>query len=459
VFRLPEAAAALGADRRGPDVEITRVVTDSRAVRAGDLFVALRGERHDAHAFVDDALAAGAAAAVVSDAARVTHPDAPLLVVDDTLDALQRLAAWWRGRFTLPLIGVTGSNGKTTVKEMLASVLAQAAGDAAVLATEGNLNNAIGVPLMLLRLRAAHRFCVLEMGMNHLGEIRLLTRLARPTVALINNAGTAHIGEVGSRDNIARAKGEIFEGLTRDGVRVINADDTYATFWQSLAGGGARVVAFSSERIADVWGTVAADADGSRITFTTPSGSGSARLRVPGLHNARNALAAVAAATAVGLAPDVIAPGLERYAGTRGRMQRRDGPAGARVVDDTYNANPDSMKAALDWLATQPGTRVFVMGDMGELGADEASGHAEVMAHAAARGIDTVCTLGAKSRDGARAAGVASLDFDALAPLVDALRARCAPGTTVLVKGSRSARMERVVDALLATATADGAHA
>jgi UDP-N-acetylmuramoyl-tripeptide--D-alanyl-D-alanine ligase len=396
----------------------------------------------------------------VSDPGRVARADASLLVVADPLGALQQLAAWWRGRFTLPLIGVTGSNGKTTVKEMLAAVLTEAGTPDAVLATEGNLNNAIGVPLMLLRLRAQHRWCVLEMGMNHLGEIRLLTRLARPTVALINNAGTAHIGEVGSRDNIARAKGEIFEGLARDGTRVINADDRYATFWRSLAGGGRRVIEFSAERIADVWGTVAADGDGSRITFTTPGGSGSAQLQVPGLHNARNALAAVAAATALGLAPDVIAAGLARYAGTKGRMQRRPGPDGALLVDDTYNANPDSMKAALDWLATREGARVFVMGDMGELGDAAARGHAEVVAHAAALGIADVFTLGPQSRAGAAAAGVSAHSFEALEPLVDALRVRCAPGVTVLVKGSRSARMERVIAALGATdAVATAEHA
>ncbi|PWT71093.1 MAG: UDP-N-acetylmuramoyl-tripeptide--D-alanyl-D-alanine ligase, partial [Proteobacteria bacterium] len=231
---LKTAAQTLGVRQSGPNASFSGVATDSRQLKPGDLFVALRGERFDGHTFVDAALDSGAAAAMVDNAESVAHANAPLLVVGDTRIALGQLAARWRRRFALPLVAVTGSNGKTTVKEMLASIVAAAAGESALLATTGNLNNDIGMPLMLLRLRDKHRYAAIEMGMNHLGEIAYLTGLARPTVALITNAGTAHIGELGSREAIAQAKGEIYEGLSRDGIALVNADDTFADYWRDL---------------------------------------------------------------------------------------------------------------------------------------------------------------------------------------------------------------------------------
>jgi UDP-N-acetylmuramoyl-tripeptide--D-alanyl-D-alanine ligase len=447
VFRLSEAAAALGASVQGPDATIDWVGSDSRSVRSGELFVALPGERFDGHAYVDAALAAGAVAAMVHDPARVRTAGASLLVVPDARLALGQMGAWWRGRMVATVAAVTGSNGKTTTKEMLAAILRAHAGADAVLATEGNLNNDIGLPLMLLRLRPGHRFAVLELGMNHLGEIAYLTRLGRPDVAAIGNAGTAHIGELGSRDNIARAKGEIFEGLAGAGICVINADDAYAGFWRGLAGAH-RVADFALDAPAAVTGRLCAE-DPAALALRMPAGEVLVRLQVPGVHNVRNALCAAACAVALGVPPTAIAAGLSGYAGTKGRLQRKVGPAGAVLVDDTYNANPDSMKAALDWLGAQPGRRVFVIGDMGELGPDAARMHEEVGSHARLRGVHALLAMGEASAAAAGAFGMGARHFDSVEALADAARAECAPGVTVLVKGSRFMRMERVVERLV----------
>lgn len=456
MFRLSEPVAALQARRLGPDREVLRVITDSRAVQPGDLFVALPGERVDGHRFVGAALEAGAAGALVT-RADVAGEDAPLLVVDDTRLALGRLGAWWRDRFELPVVGVTGSNGKTSVKEMVAAILREHAGPEAVLATEGNLNNDLGLPLMLLRLRSTHRYAVLEMGMNHLGEIRVLTGMARPSVAVINNAGTAHIGEVGSRHNIAVAKGEIFEGLGAGGVRVLNADDAFCGFWTGLRP-ELPALRFGLEAPAEVSARHELLADGSRLWLRLPGGEVEARLRVPGLHNVRNALAAAAVATALQVPPATIARGLSGYAGTRGRLQSRDGVGGCRVVDDSYNANPDSTRAAITWLAGLPGRRVLVLGDMGELGADGPALHAQVGACARGEGVDALHTLGELSRQSVVAFGAGAVHHVDAATLVAALRDVCRPDTTILVKGSRFMRMERVVDALTGGTSAGSDH-
>ncbi|MCW5625787.1 MAG: UDP-N-acetylmuramoyl-tripeptide--D-alanyl-D-alanine ligase [Burkholderiales bacterium] len=447
MFRLSEATSALDARLHGIDVEVTGVSTDSRAVKAGELFVALVGERFDGHDHVDAALANGAVAAVVQDPARVKTPAAALLVVADTRLALGQLGAWWRNRFTLPIAAITGSSGKTTIKEMLAAILRTHAGADAVLATEGNLNNDIGLPLMLLRLNARHRHAVIEMGMNHLGEIAYLTRLTRPLVAAIGNAGIAHIGELGSRDAIAQAKGEIFEGLMTDGVKVINADDAYAGYWRTLATGH-RTVDFGMDHPAAVSATYEATGIGSTVELRLPDGSCTARLLVPGAHNVRNALCAAAAAHVLGVPPESIAEGLGRYRGIKGRLQAMEGPHGAVLVDDTYNANPDSMKAAIDWLATRPGTRLFVMGDMGELGPDAAAMHAEIGAYARRHRIDRLLALGDMTAQAVRTFGDGARHFTEAAALAAAAAAGCGPDTTVLVKGSRFMRMERIVAAL-----------
>jgi UDP-N-acetylmuramoyl-tripeptide--D-alanyl-D-alanine ligase len=437
-----EAAQALGGRSSGADSRFTGVSTDSRTLRAGELFVALRGERFDGHAFADQALAAGAAAAMVDDPDRVTTHGASLILVDDTLQGLGRLACAWRARFAPALVGVTGSNGKTTVKEMIAGILRAQAGDEAVLATSGNLNNAIGVPLMLLRLRSHHRYAVIEMGMNHLGEIRYLTKLTFPTVAVVTNAGTAHIGELGSREAIAQAKGEIYEGL-RDGAAVINADDRFAGYWRGL--NAARpVIDFGFDQPAAVRGSLA----GAALSVHTPDAAYELRLRVPGLHNAHNALAACAVAYALGMPPAAVVRGLQEYEGTRARLQRKAGAGGSLVIDDTYNANPDSTRAAIAVLAAQPGMRILVLGDMGELGSEGPALHAEVGAQARRAGIDRLFALGPLSGEAARAFGAGARHFTEVDALVSELSPMLRAGVTVLVKGSRFMRMERVVSRL-----------
>jgi UDP-N-acetylmuramoyl-tripeptide--D-alanyl-D-alanine ligase len=340
---------------------------------------------------------------------------------------------------------VTGSNGKTTVKDMLAAALSAAAGGDAVLATAGNLNNDVGMPLMLLRLRDQHRFAVIEMGMNHLGEISYLAGLAQPTIALVTNAGVAHIGEVGSREGIARAKGEIYGGLGETGVAVINADDSYAQYWRDL-NRGRRVVDFGIDTPAIVRAQFELSPAGSLVSVRTPDSDYVVRLQVPGLHNVRNALAAAACTYVLGIAPTDVSAGLARYAGTKGRLRRIPARAGATLIDDTYNANPDSVKAAIAVLAAASGKRVLVLGDMGELGEEGPALHRETGEQARRVAIDHLLTLGELSEHATRAFGQGARhfrEFDALCSTLDTL---LSPSTTVLVKGSRFMRMERVVE-------------
>ena len=451
---LLEAAQATGGTASTAGHAFTGVSTDSRSIAAGELFIALRGERFDGHQFVTTVLAHGAAAAMVDAAWAATAPAGlPLLVVPDTRLALGALAAHWRQQFDLPVIGITGSNGKTTVKEMCAAILREHERrddldeTEAVLATRGNLNNDIGLPQMLLRLHAGHRAAVFEMGMNHPGEIAYLTRLARPEVAVVNNAQRAHLLGLGSIGEVARAKGEIFLGLDDDGVAVINADDPHADLWRQLAD-GRTVVTFGLAAGADVTASVSESATGSAIALCSDDCRVEFELPVPGLHNVRNALAATAACLAVGTSLGTIAEALSRYRGVRGRLMRRPGQSGAQVIDDSYNANPDSMRAAIDVLAGQPGRRLMVIGDMGEIGPDGAALHEEVGAYARERGVDGLLGLGALAATACRAFGSAGQHFADSDSLIDALRGQLNAQTTVLVKGSRFMRMERIVDAI-----------
>jgi UDP-N-acetylmuramoyl-tripeptide--D-alanyl-D-alanine ligase len=452
MFELSTAAVAIGAERRGADARVLRVTTDSRDVRAGDLFVALKGPRYDAHDFVDRAFASGAVAAVVSDPDAVSTSSAALIVAPDTRLALGRLAAWWRGRFDIPLVAVTGSNGKTTVKEMIAAVLRAHCSEPEVLATTGNLNNDIGMPMTLLRLSGQHRFAVIEMGMNHLGEIAYLSRLARPTVALINNAGTAHIGEVGSLEGIARAKGEIFEGMDPQGTAILNDDDAFAEYWRGLLKGRA-VVEFGLDRRAAVSARYELSETGSLMTVRTPADEFVLRLQVPGLHNVKNALAAATVCVVLRVPPRAIVEGLSGYGGVKGRMQVVRLPEGTTVIDDTYNANPDSMKAALSVLAAAPGRKIFVVGDMGELGPEETDLHADVGTFARRAGIHRVYALGEAVEATVRAFGDGAHRYPSVEALLEDLRRDISVEATVLVKGSRFMKMERVVDALTGRTT------
>ena len=446
---LGEAALAVAGRVEGEPVAFGGVSTDSRTIAPGELFVALKGERFDGHDHVSDARSRGAVAALVSRPV----PQAPLVIAPDTRVALGKLAAHWRSRHFLPLVALTGSNGKTTVKEMLAAILAVHCGDRAlVLATEGNLNNDIGMPLTLLRLRDHHHFAVIEMGMNHEGEIDYLTRIAQPTVALVNNAHRAHVGILGSVEAIARAKGEIYAGLKANGVAIVNEDDAHADYWKSL-NAGRRIVTFGLGTGADVRATAA----GPQMRIVTPQDAFAVTLHVAGEHNLRNALAACAAAHALGIPVAAMQQGLGEFPGVPGRLQRRRGPAGAWVIDDSYNANPESMRAAIDVLAAQEGRRVFVMGDMGELGAEAPSMHAEVGEAARHAGIDTLFALGEASREAVRAFGAGARHFAGHEALIEAARGEAGHGVTFLVKGSRFMQMERVADALASPGGHDAA--
>jgi UDP-N-acetylmuramoyl-tripeptide--D-alanyl-D-alanine ligase len=448
---VSQAARALGARHTGGDVEFNAVNTDSRAIRHGDLFIALKGERFDGHSFVAQAAAAGAAAAIVSRASDIKLPQ---ILVEDTTRALGRLGNYWRGQFDIPLVALTGSNGKTTVKEMLAAILREACktsqppisdSQSGVLATRGNLNNHIGVPLTLLELRRQHRYAVVEMGMNHAGELSYITRLAEPDVALIINAGVAHMENFGSTEAIARAKGEIFEGLKAGGVAVFGADERYAPLWRELAA-GKKQLDFALEAQAAVTATYEIRQHDSEIALRTPLGAARAVVPAPGLHNVRNALAASAAATALAVPAATVAAGLARFGGVNGRLQYKVAACGAALIDDTYNANPDSARAAITVLAQAPGRKLLVLGDMGELGRDAAAMHAQVGEFARQAGIDRLLTLGELSAHATQSFGAGARHFTRLEELLAAIESSLARDMTLLVKGSRFMRMERVVE-------------
>ncbi|MDP2246992.1 MAG: UDP-N-acetylmuramoyl-tripeptide--D-alanyl-D-alanine ligase [Nitrosomonadales bacterium] len=446
MMQLSEAAIATKGTVIGLDVTFTCVTNDSRGNNPGQLFVAMKGERVDGHDFALSAIKNGAAAAMVS------HEIAGLssgLLVKNTRLALGDLAAHWRSKFSIPMAAITGSNGKTTVKEMLASILrAVTDADDQVLATVGNLNNDIGLPLTLLKLRSQHRYAVAEMGMNHFGEISYLTRIGRPTVALVNNATTAHLGGLGSVEGIAKAKGEIFEGLVEDGVAVINADDVYAPLWKSLAAPH-KILTFGLHQSADVSASFTLNTEHSDLELHTPIGDTMVRLPVAGQHNVSNALAAATVAIAMGASLANIVSGLESFVGVKGRLQRKAGIKGAVVIDDTYNANPASMKAAIDVLAQRKGEKLLVLGDMGELGDDAATMHAEIGAYAKQAGVNILYVLGELSHEMVKAFGHGAQHFETPEALVSNLANRMNDVSTVLVKGSRFMQMERVINLIV----------
>jgi len=446
-FSLATTASRLGCRMVGADVIFDRLATDSRTIESGALFVALRGDRFDGHEYVAAAAERGAAGAVVE---RELPLSLPQLVVDDSRLALGRIAAMWREAARARVVALTGSNGKTTLKEMLAAILAQRG---SVLATRGNLNNDIGVPLTLSRL-ADEDMAVIEMGANHAGEIDYLTRLVRPDVAVLNNAGRAHLEGFGSLEGVARAKAEIINGLGDDGIFVCPADSQWTPLWRELSAGRS-VITFGVEGAADV----AAPADDGALewalgTFrqifpvTLPGGEFRVELALAGEHNRRNALAAIAAAHALGIDMEAMAAGLTSMRPVAGRLCPVPGRDGVNLVDDTYNANPDSVIAAMRVLATAPGRRILVLGDLAELGDDSARLHAELGIAAKEQQLDALLTLGEDSRAASEAFGRGGAHFDDLEPLLDHLGGLVSGGDTVLVKGSRAARMERVIAAL-----------
>ena len=459
MMTMQKAAQVLHGEWRGQDVRFTAVSADSRTVGCGDLFVALIGEKFDGHDFIAEVKKKGAAAAMVclESAAESQASGIPLILVKDTRLGLGQLAAHWRSCFSIPVVAVTGSNGKTTVKEMIASILrraVEAAGGAdgsggsggsdRVLATEGNLNNDIGVPLMLLRLRERHVYAVIEMGMNHAGEIAYLTRLTKPGVALITNAGAAHVEGLGSLQAVACAKGEIFEGLDQHGIAVINADDPNAPLWRKLAG-NRKVVDFGLGGEPKVSARYQSDFLGSGMTLILPDGVEEVELQVPGEHNVRNALAAAAVAVAMGIDTKAIASGLSEFRGVKGRLQKKRGLHDATLIDDSYNANPESVRAALAVLAKAPGKKILVLGDMGELGDSARDFHERIGEEARLAGVDRLFALGELSAYAVAKFGPGARHFDKIEGLLAEVRSQLAVDVTFLIKGSRFMQMERVV--------------
>jgi len=453
MMSLAEAAAAMQARLIGTDARFSGVSTDSRTIAHGELFFAIRGERFDGHEFVRVAAERGAAGAVVHASGPGTAP-LPVIVADDTRRALGRLGKHWRERFAPVLIAITGSNGKTTTKEMLASILRAHAGDGAVLATRGNLNTDIGVPMTLLRMTRAHRWCAIELGMNHRGEIAALADLARPAVALVNNAQREHLEFMGTVEAVAAENATVFAALPANGIAVINGDDPHAEVFRAAAG-GRRTVQFGLEARADVSADYVLKPLASEISLRTPGGETSATLAIPGLHNVRNALAAAACAHAAGIAPAAIGKGLGAFRPYAGRLQVLRAPGGATVIDDSYNANPDSVRAAIDVLAAGGGQTVLVLGDMGEVGEQGADFHLEVGRYAAERGIGALAALGELTAHAVAGFGTGARHFASLEDLTAAVRAQAGAGVTLLVKGSRFMRMERVVAALTGNPTAE----
>lgn len=445
---LTGLARCLDGTLLGPDPGFTGVSTDTRKLARGELFVALRGPNFDGHEFVAQAADAGAAAAVVD------HPvmvNVPQLLVGDTLAALGGIAADWRGRFDLPVLAVTGSYGKTTVKEMMAAI---AASRGEILATRGNYNNEIGLPLTLFRLDASHRAAVLELGANHQGEIARMAAICRPSVGLVTAAGPVHLEGFGGLEGVARGKGEMFSGLPEDGVAVMNLDSEFVPLWRELAG-SRRIVTFgltaedAEFRAEDIRQSL--DADGPLLEFrlVTPDGVADARVRLPGRHNAMNAVAAAAATWAGGWSLEEIVAGLARAHGVGGRMTLKKAPGGALVIDDTYNANPAALQAAIEYATALPGETWLVLGDMRELGEESRHLHAAAGEFARAHGVTRLFALGPEAAAAAAAFGDGER-FDDLETLAAALADGVPPGVNLLVKGSRSMRLDRLVARLVA---------
>jgi len=435
---LQGVEAVLGGVLHGDDVTLSSFSTDTRTLTKGDTFIALSGPNHDAHDHVVKAAEAGANALIVE---RLVETDLPQLKVPDARLALGALARLWAELHQIPIVAVTGSNGKTTVKEIITAILGQLG---PVLSTKGNLNNEVGLPLTLLRLRDEHRYAVVEMGANHVGEIGYLSRIARPDVAVITNISGAHLEGFGSLERIAGAKSEIFQGMSAHGTAVINADDHFAGQMKNAAA-HCQQVSFGKTESADFrCGLVR-----NRFTVRSRYGNLQPNLNLLGEHNYLNATAAVAAVSCLDIQPDTIQTGLESVKAVAGRLQRRTSKAGAQIIDDTYNANPASAKAAIRVLAEQSGERVLVLGDMRELGDDEIGLHAGVGNFARECGIQYFYSVGELAAHAAHAFGESGKSFNSKEELLEELAKHHHRSTTFLIKGSRGSRMEDVVEGLM----------
>lgn len=448
-----EIATQLGLPAPQRNVSFEGISIDSRTLIPGNLFIAIKGDNFDGHDFLSEAEKKGAAAALVS---HEVNASLPQLIVDDTLIAFGHIAAHWRNQFSCPVIGVTGSNGKTTLKNMLAAILRAACNNQpnAVLATEGNLNNNIGLPLNLIRLNTQHQYAVLEMGMNHFGEIAYLTKLAKPSVAIITNAGAAHLEGVKDIAGVARAKGEIFLGLDANGTAILNHDDAYFNYWRECIG-ERKYLTFGLEQSADI---TANTASLPTIIIKTPQGQLTVDMPLLGQHNVMNALAATAAAMALQIDLTAIKQGLENMHPAPGRMKQYHLANKITVIDDTYNANPLSLQAAVNTLAMLRGKKILVLGDMKELGSEAKALHFLAGKNSCAAGIDLLFTLGELSAATAEGFGSNAHSFTDRDQLVAALLPHLTDTTTVLIKGSRSMQMEKVVAKLIPAGQLEPAH-
>jgi UDP-N-acetylmuramoyl-tripeptide--D-alanyl-D-alanine ligase len=455
---LSELTTLLGTALPVTETTINGLSKDTRSLQPGNLYIAIVGENFDGHDYADEAFAKGASVALVNHAVNSAIPQ---IIVPDTLLALGKIGENWRNRFSLPIVGVTGSNGKTTLKNMIASIQTAACQNnkTQVLATEGNLNNNIGVPLMLARLNAQHRFAVIEMGMNSFGEIAYLTKMTRPVVAVITNAAESHLQGVENIAGVAKAKGEIFSGLQKDGIAVLNKDDAHFDYWRGLLTDN-KYLTFGLEGSADVTGTYIPSKDTLHQFLNIRTSKGEIEVTLPllGQHNVKNALAATAAAIALGLNLESIKTGLETVAAAPGRMNQHMLSNGTRIIDDTYNANPFSTSAAINALALFEGIKILVLGDMRELGTDAKELHAEIGTKAKTDGIDYLFTLGDLSAEATRTFGDKAQHFTDRAKLLEALQPYLENNNTILVKGSRSMHMENIVKGLLPENTLQPLH-
>ena len=439
---LNEVAPVLGATILGHNVKFKGCSTDTRRLKPGAIYVALRGEHFDGHHFIQEAQQQGASAVIVE---QPVVSDLPILQVTNTRKALGDLAGFWRQRFKLPVVAITGSNGKTTTKEMLKRILAN---QGSVLASQGNFNNDIGVPLTLFDLQAEHRYAIIEMGANHPGEIAYLSQIAQPTVATITQCAPAHLEGFKNVEGVALAKGEIFSNLTTSGVAVINNDDPYAKLWHQLATRHS-IHRFAIDNPAEVKALkIQLNHQSSDFILTTNHDDITIHLPLPGRHNVMNALAASACALACGCSLDAIQQGLQNMQPVQGRLQLSQGLNNTHLIDDTYNANPASLSAALAVLNNNPPPHWLILGDMNELGAQRLEFHQQAGQQAREFGVERLWAIGEMSRLAVQSFGKGGNHFEHHQDLIDALRAQLPTGATLLVKGSRSMQMETVVKAL-----------
>lgn len=451
---LRDLARVVGGELKGEDRPFGCVSTDSRTLKPGTLFVALRGPNFDGGAFVHAAAAQGAIGALVQRAAPAALPQ---VIVPDTLHALQELAFHWRAQFNLPVVAVAGSNGKTTAKEMTAAILSRMG---PCMASHGNLNNHIGVPVTLMRLESSHRSAVIEMGANRIGDVAQLMRVAQPTVGMITNAGAEHLEGFGSLDGVAEGEGEAVSHLEPQATAIINADDAYAGYWRGIAG-ARRVVTFGVHSAADfaannVFQGIERGEFATRFTLRCPLGERAIMLKAGGAHNVGNALAAAAAASAAGASLEDIALGLADFRAVSGRLQLKAGARGSWIIDDSYNANPSSVRAGLEVLRALNGATWLVLGDMAELGESSQDSHAHIGSYARDCGIKRLFAVGPLSSRAVETFGAGGEWFADSDSLTRRLQAELSPGVTVLIKGSRINRLERVVQAVTGGGTGAG---